>query len=94
MCSAFLPNALKIVATATLTVTKMDPGFGSAAQDTAAIIHLVLVVLCSTPRAYLSPTSGAGQAQAMAAVTFQSATSLSAVARAGLPAGQYDLIVV
>ncbi len=92
MCSAFLPNALKIVATATLTVTKMDPGFGSAAQDTAAIITGAGFV--STPRAYLSPTSGAGQAQAMAAVTFQSATSLSAVARAGLPAGQYDLIVV
>ena len=91
-CSAFLPGALKIVATATLTVTKMDPGFGSAAQDTAAVITGAGFV--STPRAYLSPSAGTGQAQALAAVTFQSATSLSAVARAGLPAGQYDLIVV
>lgn len=91
-CSAFLPQALRVVSQATLTVTSVTPGFGSAAVDTGVIITGTGFV--STPRAYLSASNGTGQALALAAVTFQSATSLSAVVRAGLPAGQYDLIVV
>lgn len=91
-CSAFLPGALKVVSQATLTVTDVTPAFGSAAQDTAVVITGTGFV--STPRSYLSPSSGMGKALALAAVTFQSATSLSSVARAGLTAGQYDLIVV
>lgn len=91
-CSAFLPGAIKVVSAATLTVTKMEPAFGSAAQDTAATITGTGFV--STPRVYLSASSGTGQAQALAAVTFQNATTLSAVVRSGLSTGQYDLIVV
>ncbi|HNN53287.1 MAG TPA: hypothetical protein PKO07_19810 [Pseudomonadota bacterium] len=91
-CPAFLTGALKVVANPTLTVTSMTPGFGSAAQDTAVVIAGSGFV--STPRAYLSPSAGTGQALALAAVTFQNATSLTAVARAGLAAGSYDLIVV
>ena len=91
-CPAFLTGALKVVANPTLTVTSMTPGFGSAAQDTAVVIAGAGFV--STPRAYLSPSAGTGQALALAAVTFQNATSLTAVARAGLAAGSYDLIVV
>ncbi len=91
-CSASLPKALKIVATPTLTVTSVTPGFGSAAQDTGVVIAGTGFV--STPRAYLSPTSGAGQAFALSAVTFQSATSLSAVVPANKTPGTYDLIIV
>lgn len=91
-CSAFLPQALRVVSQATLTVTSVTPGFGSAAVDTGVVIAGTGFV--STPRAYLSASNGTGQALALAAVTFQSATSLSAVVRSGLPAGQYDLIVV
>lgn len=94
-CSAFLPQALRVVSTATLTVTSVTPGFGSAAVDTGVVITGTGGTgFVSTPRAYLSASNGTGQALALAAVTFQSATSLSAVVRAGLPPGQYDLIVV
>jgi hypothetical protein len=91
-CQAFLPGALKVVSQATLTVTGISPAFGSTAQDTAGVITGAGFV--STPRAYLSPSGAGGKAQALAAVTFQSATSLSAVVRAGLAPGKYDLIIV
>jgi hypothetical protein len=90
-CSAFLQSALKIVATPTLTVTNVTPGFGSTGQDTGVVITGTGFV--STPRAYLTSAT-TPQALALAAVTYQSATSLSAVVRSGLAAGTYDLLVV
>jgi hypothetical protein len=91
-CSAFLPNAFRVVTTPTLTVTSTTPAFGSTAQNTAVVIAGSGFV--SVPRAYLSPNTGTGNAQSMSAVTFASATALSGVVRAGLSAQAYDLVVV
>lgn len=93
-CPAFLAGALKIVATPTLTVTSVVPGFGTTAQDTAVLVSGAGFV--STPRVYLNPTGNpmGSRAQALAAVTFQSAMSLSGVVRAGLTPGTYDALVV
>lgn len=91
-CSAFLPGALTVVSTPKLTVTSATPAFGSAGLDTAVVLAGAGFV--STPRAYLSPSSGTGNAQALAAVTYTSATSLNAVVRSGLNTGQYDLVIV
>ena len=91
-CSAFLPNAFRVVTTPTLTVTSTTPAFGSTAQNTGVIVSGSGFV--SVPRAYLSPNTGTGNAQSMSAVTFNSATSLSGVVRAGLSAQAYDLVVV
>lgn len=93
-CPAFLPGGLTVVQTPTLTVTSATPAFGSAGLDTAIVIAGTGFV--STPRAYLNPTGNppGSRAQALSAVTFQSATSLSAVVRSGLTPGDYDLLVV
>lgn len=91
-CSAFLPNAFRVVTTPTLTVTSTTPAFGSTAQNTAVIIAGSGFV--SVPRAYLSPNTGTGNARSLSAVTFNGATSLSGVVRSGLTAQAYDLVVV
>jgi hypothetical protein len=93
-CAALLRDGLKVVETPTLGVSGVTPAFGSAGQDTAAVIAGTGFV--STPRAYLSRSDGGAgvQAQALGAVTFSSGTSLTAVVRQGLPAGAYDLVVV
>lgn len=94
ICSAYLIKGFSVVATPTLTVTAMTPPFGAQDQNTAVVIDGA--GFKSTPRVYLTPTgSPAGSlAQALAGVTFQSATRLTAVVRAGLTPGSYDLVVV
>src|SRR5207244_6171430 len=96
-CAAFLFNAFKVVATPTLTVSSITPAFGSGGSNTAVVIAGSGFV--STPRVYLNNPNATGNpadlhAQALAAVTFQSATSLTGVVRSGLAAGRYDLLVV
>ncbi len=94
ICSAYLVKGLTVVATPTLTITAMTPAFGAQDQNTAVVIDGT--GFKSTPRVYLTPTgSPAGSlAQSLAGVTFQSATRLTAVVRAGLSPGSYDLVVV
>lgn len=94
ICSAYLVKGFNVVAVPTLTVTSMTPPFGAQDQNTGVIIDGA--GFKSTPRVYLTPTgSPAGSlAQALAGVTFQSATRLTAVVRAGLTPGAYDLVVV
>ena len=94
ICSAYLVKGLTVVATPTLTVTAMTPAFGAEDQNTAVVIDGA--GFKSTPRVYLTPTgSPAGAlAQSLAGVTFQSASRLTAVVRAGLVPGSYDLVVV
>ena len=64
----------------------------SSTQNSASVIAGSGFV--SVPRAYLSPASGTGTAQALSAVTFGSATSLNSVVRSGLTPQAYDLVVV
>ena len=94
ICSAYLVKGLSVVANPTITVTAMTPPFGAQDQNTAVVIDGA--GFKSTPRVYLTPSgSPAGSlAQALAGVTFQSATRLTAVVRAGLVPGSYDLVVV
>ncbi len=94
LCPAILTGAIKVVATATLTVTSATPGSGTTAADTAILVSGAGFV--STPRVYLNPTGNptGSRAQALGGVTFQTATSLTGVVRAGLTAGLYDLLVV
>jgi len=93
-CSASLPSALKVVAAPTLTVAAPTPAFGSPAQSTAVAIAGAGFV--STPRAYAAINGGGAgvSAAALQAVTFRSATSLSAVIPKGLSPGAYDLLVI
>lgn len=92
VCSATLQNGLTIVATPDITITAVNPPFGAPDQDTAITITTSGYPLKQTPRVYLS--SG-GNATGLAAVSFQSATSVSAVVpKNALPAGDYDVIVV
>jgi hypothetical protein len=93
-CPGFLSGALRVVQTPTLTVDTITPAFGTTAADTAVVIAGAGFV--AQPRVYLNPTGSppGSRAQALAGVTFQSATSLTGVVRAGLPAGTYDVIVL
>ena len=94
ICSAYLVKGFSVVATPTLTVTAMTPPFGAQDQNTAVVIDGA--GFKSTPRVYLTPTGSpvGSLAQALAGVTFQSATRLTAVVQAGLTPGSYDLVVV
>lgn len=93
-CPALSVGALKIVSQPTLTVTALAPAYGTTAEATATLVGGAGFV--STPRVYLNPTGNpqGSRATAMAAVTYQSATSLSGVVRPGLMPGSYDVLVV
>jgi hypothetical protein len=92
VCSATLQNGLTIVGTPDITITNVKPPFGDPTQNTAITITTSGYPLKQTPRVYLS--SGA-TATALSAVSWQSATSVSAVVPANaLPAGDYDVIVI
>lgn len=93
-CPGFLSGALRVVPTQTLTVDAITPAFGTTAADTAVVVSGAGFV--AQPRVYFNPTGSppGSRAQALAGVTFQSATSLTGVVRAGLPAGTYDVIVL
>ncbi len=93
-CSASLPSAIKVVATPTLTVNTPTPSFGALSANTA--VSVTGTGFVSTPRAYVAVNGGASgvSASALRAVTFSSATALTAVVPSGLGAGTYDLIVV
>ncbi|HEY6038775.1 MAG TPA: IPT/TIG domain-containing protein [Kofleriaceae bacterium] len=92
VCSASLPNGLTIVATPDITIAKVEPPFGDPTQATAITITTSGYALTQTPRVYLS---NGGTATALSAVSWQSATSVSAVVPANaLAAGDYDVIVI
>ncbi len=93
-CPAILPGALTVVATPTLTVSTVVPGAGTTAMNTAVLVNGTAFV--STPRVYLNPTGNPpdSRAQALSAVTFQSATQLSGVVLQGLSPGAYDVLVI
>ena len=93
-CAATLPNAFKVVATQTLTVTAVTPGFGALGANTA--VQIAGTGFLSTPRAYAAINGGGSgvSAAALRAVTYTSGSRLNAVIPGGLAAGTYDLIVV
>lgn len=93
-CAATLPSAFKVVATQTLTVTSVTPGFGALGANTA--VQIAGTGFLSTPRAYAAINGGGNgvSAAALRAVTYRSGTQLNAVVPSGLAAGTYDLIVV
>lgn len=92
VCSATLEKGLTIVATPDITITSVTPPFGAPDEDTPITVTTSGYPLTQTPRVYLSD---GGQATALRAVTWQSATSLSAIVPKGvLTAGAYDLIVI
>ena len=92
ICTATLASGLTIVGTPDITVAKVLPPFGDPTQATAITISVSGYPLTQTPRVYLS--SG-GTATALSAVSWQSATSVSAVVPANaLAAGDYDVIVI
>ena len=83
-CSASLPSAIKVVATPTLTVNTPTPSFGALSANTA--VSVTGTGFVSTPRAYVAVNGGASgvSASALRAVTFSSATALTAVVPSGL----------
>lgn len=92
VCTATLQNGLTIVGAPDITITGVNPPFGAPDQDTAITVTASGSPVTQTPRVFLS--SG-GKATALSAVSFQSATSVSAVVpRNALPAGDYDVIVI
>src|SRR5262249_33840198 len=92
VCSATLRDGLLVVATPDITITKVTPPFGAPDANTAITLTTSGYPLTETPRVYLS--SG-GTATALTAVSFQTATTLSAVVpKNTLPAGDYDVIVL
>lgn len=93
-CAATLPNAFKVVATQTLTVTSVTPSFGALGTNTA--VQTAGTGFLSTPRAYVAINGGGSgvSAAALRAVTYSSGSLLNAVVPSGLAAGTYDLIVV
>jgi hypothetical protein len=92
VCSATLPNGLVIVSAPDITITDVKPPFGDPTVDTAITITSSGYPLTQTPRVYLSAN---GTAAALHAVTWLSATSVSAVVPKNvLPAGDYDVIVI
>ena len=92
LCTASLPSGLTIVGTPDITIAKVQPPFGDPTQATALTITTSGYALTQTPRVYLS---NGGTATALSAVSWQSATSVSAVVPANaLAAGDYDVIVI
>jgi hypothetical protein len=104
-CDAFLPNALVVTDQTLLAVNGITPPFGWQGEDTAVILTAKATADLAAgevnfrpiPRAYLSPSVGAGTATEMRAVDFVSETRLTGVApnrSSGLAPGDYDVIVV
>jgi hypothetical protein len=92
LCTASLPSGLTIVGTPDITIAKVQPPFGDPTKATAVTITTSGYALTQTPRVYLS---NGGTATALSAVSWQSATSVSAVVPANaLAAGDYDVIVI
>lgn len=96
-CPGQLPNAFRVVNALTLTLTGIDPPFGSTLEDTAVTISADGTAgggLKALPRLYLNPTSGTGVAIPLESVSLISSSRVTAVVPAGEQAGTYDLIVV
>lgn len=96
-CPGQLLNAFRVVNALTLTLTGIDPPFGSTLEDTAVTITANGTVgggLKALPRLYLNPTSGTGVAIPLESVSLISSSRVTAVVPAGELAGTYDLIVV
>jgi hypothetical protein len=86
-----LDNGLIVVATPDITITQVNPPFGAPDQDTAISITTSGYMLADTPHVYILQS---GIATELRAVSFESATGLSAIVPAGLlDAGDYDVIV-
>jgi hypothetical protein len=92
VCTATLQSGLTIVGTPDITITSVNPPFGAPGENTAIAVTTAGYPLTQTPRVFLS--SG-GRATALSAVSWQAATSVTAVVpRNALPAGDYDVIVL
>lgn len=97
--NATLASALQVTATTTLTLASpaVDPSFGWTGAATGVTVSAAAgSTFGQVPRVYLSPVlaSATTVASALGAVQLVSASQLSAVVPAGLPAGAYDLVVV
>jgi hypothetical protein len=96
-CAGELPGAVTVTDTLSLTLdaaTPIAPAYVSSTAATA--VTLKGTGFTDTPRVYLNPvtTGGTTTATALRAVVFTSGTQLTAAVPAGVPAGDYDLIVV
>ena len=86
-----LEAGLVEVAQPDINVVQVNPPFGSPSADTAISVTTSGYQLTDTPTIYVSQ---GGVATQLRAVSFESATSLSAIVPANaLPAGDYDIIV-
>ncbi|HEU4733895.1 MAG TPA: hypothetical protein VFT22_38645 [Kofleriaceae bacterium] len=86
-----LESGLVEVAQPDINVVQVNPPFGSPAADTAISVTTSGYQLTDTPTIYVSQN---GVATQLRAVSFESATSLSAIVPASaLAAGDYDIIV-
>ena len=94
ICPATLPGGLVVTDTLALTIDQVDPPFGWTDQTTSVSIFGTGFV--NTPRAYLNPESPTPEtvATTLNTVAFVDESRLTAVVQSGLPAGNYDLIVV
>lgn len=93
-CPAMLTAAIKVVASPTLTVSAVSPGFGAPMQPTA--LQVDGTGFANVPRLYVAVNGGGTGVTAapLRAVSFTSATQLGAVIPSDLGPGTYDLIVV
>lgn len=86
-----LESGLVEVAQPDIHVVQVNPPFGSPAADTAISVTTSGYQLTDTPTVYVSQN---GVATQLRAVSFESATSLSAIVPAkALAAGDYDIVV-
>jgi hypothetical protein len=100
-CPDFLAGALILESELTVAVDRVEPPFGWRLMDTAVDILALdpipagMVPFEDVPRVYLSPRDDeAGVASLVRSVDFRGDKRLTAVVRAGLPAGAYDVVVV
>lgn len=100
-CTAFLPKAITVKATTTITIKNVVPPFGTTASDTAITIFRDAAapapgnqVFVAPPRAFLNPTGVATAVTIpLESVAFVNGDTLTAVVPKGTPPHVYDLLV-
>ncbi|MBI4510991.1 MAG: hypothetical protein HY698_15260 [Deltaproteobacteria bacterium] len=101
-CGAVLEQAVRITETLSVDVARIDPPFGTEAEDVGVAIRSAVPPAVGkenfkpTPRAYLNPTSQGATALAteIRAVAYLEPGKITGVVPGVLDAGTYDLIVV
>lgn len=95
-CFASLEKAFTVTDQTTVEIDQVVPPFGDTDTSTAITIFRASSgdPFQATPRVFLAPSDGSGEAILLSSVSLSGDDVLTAVVPAGTPVDQYDIIVV